>query len=184
MIARFLWENIWINTSYFAFLCKTGRASQAVVLHEANIILFPSIGRFQYYIEHFLWNCPVVNATRPHHDDVTQWEHFPRYWHFVRGTTGHRWIPSQRPVTRSFGAFFDLRLNKLLSKQSWRRWSETPSRSLWRHCNAYISLDQVMVENICILIRISQKFVRRSTAIGGNAGTWIFMKCPWLGHTF
>ena len=27
-------------------------------------------------------------------------------------------FPTQRPVTRSFGVFFDLRLNKLLSKQS------------------------------------------------------------------
>ena len=27
--------------------------------------------------------------------------------------------PAQRPVTRSFDVFFDLRLNKLLSKQSW-----------------------------------------------------------------
>ena len=28
-------------------------------------------------------------------------------------------FPSQRPVTRSFGVFFDLRLDKRLSKQSW-----------------------------------------------------------------
>ena len=27
-------------------------------------------------------------------------------------------IPSQRPVTRSFDVFFDLRMNKRLSKQS------------------------------------------------------------------
>ena len=40
-------------------------------------------------------------------------------------------FPSQRPVTRSFDVFFDLRLNKRLSKRS-RCWSfETPSRSLW-----------------------------------------------------
>ena len=44
-------------------------------------------------------------------------------------------FPSQRPVTRSFDVFFDLRLNKRLSKQSWGRWFETPSRSVWRHCN-------------------------------------------------
>ena len=31
--------------------------------------------------------------------------------------------------------FFDLRPNKRLSKQSWSRWFETPSRSLWRHYN-------------------------------------------------
>ena len=42
-------------------------------------------------------------------------------------------FPSQRPVTRSFDIYFDLRLNKRLRKQSRRRWFETPSRSLWRH---------------------------------------------------
>ena len=31
--------------------------------------------------------------------------------------------------------FFDLRLNKRLSRQSWNWWFETPSRTLWRHCN-------------------------------------------------
>ena len=46
--------------------------------------------------------------------------------------TGHRWSPSQRPVTRSFDVFFNLRLNKQLSKQSCGGWLETPSCSLWR----------------------------------------------------
>ena len=39
-------------------------------------------------------------------------------------------FPAQRPVTRSFDGFFDLRLNKQLCKQSWGWWFETPSRSL------------------------------------------------------
>ena len=42
---------------------------------------------------------------------------------------------SQRPVTQSFDVFFDLRLNKCLSKQPRRQWFETPLCSLWRHCN-------------------------------------------------
>ena len=37
-------------------------------------------------------------------------------------------VPSPRPVTRSFDVFFDLRLNKRFSKQSWGWWLETPSR--------------------------------------------------------
>ena len=45
-------------------------------------------------------------------------------------------FPAQRPVTRSFDVFFDLRLNKRLSKHSWGSWFETPSRSSWHHCNA------------------------------------------------
>ena len=44
-------------------------------------------------------------------------------------------FPTQRLVTRSFDVFFDLRLNKSLSKQSWGWWFETSSRPLWRHCN-------------------------------------------------
>ena len=42
---------------------------------------------------------------------------------------------AQRPVTRSFDVFFDLRLNKRLSKQTWGWWFEMPSHSLGRHCN-------------------------------------------------
>ena len=45
-------------------------------------------------------------------------------------------FPTQRPVTRGFDVFFDLRPNKRLSKQSWGWWSETLSSSLWRHRNA------------------------------------------------
>ena len=47
---------------------------------------------------------------------------------------------TQRPVTQSFDDFFDLRLNKRFSKQSWGWWFETPWSSLWCHCNE-ISLD-------------------------------------------
>ena len=169
------------------------------------------------------------------HDDVIKWKHFPRYWPFVRGFTGPRWIPrtkasdaelwcflicvwinawvnnreagdlrqyhvhydvtvmiychdslfimkcspcphqfqcgmcdpkstwwrhqmetfsallaicagnspvhgefpAQRPVTRSFDVFFDVRPNKHLRKQSWGWWFETLSPSLWRHRNEH-----------------------------------------------
>ena len=44
-------------------------------------------------------------------------------------------FPTQRPVTRSFDVYFDLRPNKRLSKQSWGWRFETLSCSLWRHRN-------------------------------------------------
>ena len=44
-------------------------------------------------------------------------------------------FPSQRPGTRSFDVFFDLHLNKRLSKQSRGWWFETLSPPLWRRCN-------------------------------------------------
>ena len=52
-------------------------------------------------------------------------------------------FPAQRPVTRSYDVFFDLRPNKRLSKQPWGWWFETPSWSLWRQC------DEVRTVNYC-----------------------------------
>ena len=49
--------------------------------------------------------------------------------------TGPGEFPAQRPVTRGFDVFFDLHLNKRLSKQPWDWWFETLSLSLWRHRN-------------------------------------------------
>ena len=46
-------------------------------------------------------------------------------------------FPTQRPVTRSFDVYFDLRPNKRLSKQSSGWWFETLSPPLWRHRNGY-----------------------------------------------
>ena len=47
-------------------------------------------------------------------------------------------FPTQRPVTQSFGVFFDLRRNKRLSQQYWGLWLDTPSRPLWRHCIVWL----------------------------------------------
>ena len=56
----------------------------------------------------------------------------PLCWQF----TGPGDFPTQRPVTRSFDVFFDLRLNKRLSKQPWGWWFEMLSCPLWRYRNA------------------------------------------------
>ena len=49
---------------------------------------------------HMLCYEKVTACTRP-----------PHYLPFVRGTTGHRWFPSQRPVMRSFVASLSTLLN-------------------------------------------------------------------------
>ena len=78
-----------------------------------------------------------------HHASHTRWrywiETFPALLALCAGNSpvdGE--FPAQRPVTRSFDVFFDLRLNKRLSKQSWNWWFETPSRPLWRQCNGWM----------------------------------------------
>ena len=52
-------------------------------------------------------------------------------------------FPAQRPVMWSFDVFFDLRLNKWLSKQSWAWWFETTSRPLWSHRNVIKLLSDI-----------------------------------------
>ena len=76
-------------------------------------------------------------------------------------------FPAQRPVTRIFDFFFDLCLNKRLSKQpsGWR--FETPSWSLWRQCNAMWS------HHIC-LEAVWGRWSRILTMISVPLGIWQF----------
>ena len=71
---------------------------------------------------------PTLGTTKPprcQHDDVIKWKHILRYWPSVWNSPVTGEFPSQRPVTQSFDIFFDLRLNKQLSKQSWDWWFES-----------------------------------------------------------
>ena len=88
------------------------------------------------------------------------WKHFIAWWRHHMETfsallaicagnspvTGE--FPAQRPVTRSFNIFVDLRLDKRLNKQSWGWWFETLSRPLWRHSNGLLTGLQV-ITNLC-----------------------------------
>ena len=49
--------------------------------------------------------------------------------------TGHRSIPLTKTSDVELWCFLSSVLNKWLSKQSLGWWFETPSHSLWRHCN-------------------------------------------------
>ena len=60
--------------------------------------------------------------------------------------TGPGEFPTQRPVTRSFDVFFDLRLNKRLSKQPWGWWFETPSWTLRCQCNDWTMSEKSWVK--------------------------------------
>ena len=87
----------------------------------------------------------------------SRWRHqmkiFPCNWN--PPVTGE--FPTKRPVRRSLDVFFDLRLNKRLSKQSWCWWFETPYRPLWRHCKVIDKQTDVWTsertESITVLTR-------------------------------
>ena len=79
--------------------------------------------------------------------------------------TGPGEFPAQRPVARGFDVFFNMRLNKRLSKQP-RGWRfETPSSPLWRHCNVFYAIYRTgcfqlthffsLIVRICLLILLS-----------------------------
>ena len=108
--------------------------------HTINRVSWPSPKQWLMMIHGEYWSMciPVCDHTCVFvlHDDVIKWKHFPRYWPFVRGI--HR-SPVNSPHKGQWrGAlmfYLICALNKQLSKQLWGWWFETPSRSLWRHCN-------------------------------------------------
>ena len=75
--------------------------------------------------------------------------------------------PHKGHVTRSFDFFFDLRLNKQLSKQSWGWWFEMPSWSLWRHCNeslGWYPMRDFFPHNCHPVWRIHQVFITQEVS--------------------
>ena len=64
--------------------------------------------------------------------------------------TGPRWIPRTKASNAELWCFFDLHLNKRLSKQSWGWRFEMPSQSLWRHCNVIKSPEFLWILGACI----------------------------------
>ena len=84
-------------------------------------------------------------------------------------------FPTQRPVTRSFDVYFDLRPNKRLCKQSWGRWFETLSPPLWRHRNALLALCEKDIGVTCVF------HLQRAS----GADFWRFLCCLLaVGHIF
>ena len=68
-------------------------------------------------------------------------------------------FPSQRPVTRSFDVFYDLRRKKRLSKQSKRWWFETSSCSLWRHRNEVTTVFTAYIMQLTLILGYEPKYV-------------------------
>ena len=83
-------------------------------------------------------------------------------------------FPAQRPVTRRFDIFFDLHLNKRLSKQSWGWWFETQSRPLRRHCNDNRYLNKWWPFSLMHICVTQPKWVKKLCLKLG------FVLVPWL----
>ena len=93
-------------------------------------VRFSTVEYWQYRQQ----DCCYVMGTDPevfcqYHDDLSNGNIFRVTGPLCREFTGPGEFPAQRPVTRSFDVFFDMRPNKRLSKQPWGWWFETPSWS-------------------------------------------------------
>ena len=104
-----------------------------------------------------------ISCCNLYHDDVIKWKHFPCYWPFVKGI---HWWPVDSPHTGQWRGALMISLtcdwNKQLRKQSWCRWFEMPSRSLWRHSN----------DNV--LVGIWQRYLQHVCGMSGSASIWIY----------
>ena len=84
-------------------------------------------------------------------------------------------FPTQRPVTRSFDVYFDLRPNKRLSKQPWGWWFETLSCSLWRHRNGDSASDiQKLDSRIHAILNKYVAFPNSRRKIAGYTIAWFW----------
>ena len=70
----------------------------------------------------------------------SKWKHFTRYWPFVRGIQRHRWIPLTKASDVELWCFLWSPPEQTVKQKSRCWWFETPSCSLWRHCNVVVSL--------------------------------------------
>ena len=92
--------------------------------------------KWTYIIEYLQWRHGPV----PHPVQVkimmtsSKWKHFPRYWPFVRGIHRSRWIPHTKASDAELWWFLWSAPEYTMGPWGW--WFETPSWSLWRHCNA------------------------------------------------
>ena len=99
-----------------------------------------------------VWDCKCSDAcARFVQDDVIKikWKHFPRYWPFVRGIHQTTVNSPHKGQWRRALIFFICAWTNGLGKQRRRRWIETPSRQLWRHCNY---LNSTFVRNLPLVL--------------------------------
>ena len=130
-ITKFKWS-MWLPN--ISLKSRQVRISQSML--NLKICFLPS------YCENkglFLLHSSGAKFVSLFYDDVIKWKHFPCYWPFAWGI--NRLIVDSPHKGQWRGALmFSVMFAwpKEWTKQSRRQWFETPSRSLWCHCNGMI----------------------------------------------
>ena len=146
-LTKYYHENVCINTPVLGTgtpgsVCGIGHTTHSWnSFQRIRVMVRCLVASNRYLIQYW----PIARDTKFICIDSTRHQSLKRFWNMIwrnqmdtfsallvlcagnSPVTGE--FPSQRPVTRSFDVFFDLRLKKRLTKQSWGWWFETPSRS-------------------------------------------------------
>ena len=109
---------------------------------------FPVMCRDKENTKHAVQEMGVCVSNALMHYDVIKWKHFLRYWPLCREFTGHRWISLTMASDAELWCFFDLRLNKRLSKHSWGWLFETINtlikhREIVLYSTRFLSTDKI-----------------------------------------
>ena len=130
----------WIAQWHLAHWCPGHWQNNGHVMSGALVYWYK--WRNSMMVRYISYNIIPWLQDNPTHSDVnrTWWRHqMETLFALLAICAGNSPVigefPAQRPVSRIFDVFFDLRLNKRLSKQWWDWWFETPLCPLWRHCN-------------------------------------------------
>ena len=87
-----------------------------VWLDRTNDTMWKTIQTSFMFVDYIQWN--LVGVT---------WKRLPHYWPFVKKIQGSLMDPPHKgPMMRSFYILFDFNPDKLLNKQCYRPWTETP----------------------------------------------------------
>ena len=126
-----------------------------------------------------VWDCKCsVACARFLQDDVIKikWKHFPRYWPFVRGIHQSPVNSPHKGQWRKALIFFICAWTNGWGRQWRRRWIETPSRQLWRHCN---DLNSTFVRNLPLVL--ARLFSRKVSRPSGRLYIKLFctLDCHW-----
>ena len=123
--------------------------------------------------------------------DRSWWRHPMKTFSALLAICAGHWpvngeFPTQRPMTRSFDVFFDLRQNKRLSKQSWGWWFETPSR----HYDVIVMSKKFKISKYHN-ISYETRFCGKDKVIDENLSEdpdsinfWTYMMTSWNGNIF
>ena len=140
---RQLWQYVDFCTGLGAIWKFANFTHLALMLHRIFVFSKPILIWLTYISQKS--DCHITSYMKYAHDLTHAWpwwrHQMETFFALLAICTGNSPVtgefPSQRQVTWNFEVFFNLHLNKRLSKQWWDCWFETPTRPFWHHCNVH-----------------------------------------------